>query len=71
MTSPITCLACQTTGAPAAAIAGLVVCAACGASLVVDASGIRRATAADTTALSAADLHGLRLARGKIARAAR
>jgi hypothetical protein len=71
MPDPISCPVCHTTGAPAAAIATLVVCAACGASLLVDDTGVRRATAADTTALSPADLQTLRMARGKIARAGR
>jgi len=63
--SAICCPVCETTAEPAAAIGGLVVCAHCGASLVVtEADGtVRRATAADTTVLSAADLQILRLAR--------
>lgn len=66
--SPIRCPSCGLTGAPAAAIADLVVCGACGASGVVEGGTVRRATAVDTTALSPADLQLLRMARGKIAR---
>lgn len=65
--SAICCPVCETTAAPAATIGALAVCAHCGASLVVtEADGtVRRATAADTTGLSAADLDTLRKARGR------
>jgi len=60
---------CAVTAAPALVVGPITICGACGASLIVDDGGIRRATAAETTALSVADLQTLRQARGKIARA--
>jgi hypothetical protein len=62
----ITCPVCGTTAEPAAQVGAILICAnpSCGASLVTDAdAGVRRATAADTTALSAAELQALRTAR--------
>lgn len=51
---------------PAARIANVGICPNCGASFAFDADGtIRRATAADTTALSEADRQTLRKARGR------
>lgn len=67
----ISCPVCATTGAPAAQIAAIAICGACGASLVVDATGIRPATAADTTRLDVEDLQQLRRARGPLARRGR
>lgn len=67
---PIPCPACLTSAPPAATVGPLVVCAGCGASLVVDGTGIRRATGADTLVLGPADLQILRTTRGRIARAA-
>jgi len=63
------CPVCHVTGEPAAEVAGIVVCGACGSSLVVDDTGIRRASGGDTLLLTPADLQALRNARGKIARA--
>lgn len=64
----IACPVCLTTHDPAAQVAAIAICGACGASLVIDATGIRRATAADTTALDLSDLQILRRARGALAR---
>ena len=68
MSDPISCPVCQVTAEPAAQLGAIAVCRACGASLHVDASGIRRATFADTTALGKADLSTLQHARAQIAR---
>lgn len=64
-TGPITCAVCgHTMHTPAAQVGAVAVCAACGASFVVNDDGVsRRATGADTTALSAADLQILRTSR--------
>ena len=67
----ITCPLCASTTEPAAAIGAVLVCGACGASLVVDDAGVRRATAADTTALRVEDLHTLQHARSVVARPGR
>jgi len=71
MSDPISCPACHATGDPAAQLGSIAVCATCGASLVVDDTGIRRATFADTQALGKADLSTLQHARAQIARPAR
>lgn len=65
--SPITCAACgHTMPAPAAQIGAVGICPACGGSFVIEADGTtRRATAADTTALTPAELQTLRKARGR------
>jgi len=68
MSDPISCPLCHETHAPAAELGPIAVCAKCGASLVVDETGIRRATFADTTALGKADLGTLQHARAQIAR---
>ena len=75
----MTCPVCQLNGDPAASAGGVSVCAGCGASLCADESWARdprldaldtqetmyrRATAAETTTLSADDLATLRKARG-------
>lgn len=66
---PITCPVCETTAAPAALIERVAVCAGCGASLhMSDDGGVRRATAAETSALSSGALQTLQQARGRIAR---
>jgi NAD-dependent SIR2 family protein deacetylase len=66
----MTCPVCgHTFREPAAQIGTVLVCPACGSSLHADDDGtVRPATAAETTALSAADLQTLRTARGRIAR---
>lgn len=63
--TPIHCPVCHDDmQAPAAQIGAIGVCPNCGASLVIGPDGdTRRATAADTTALSAEDLQTLRKAR--------
>lgn len=64
--SPITCVACgHTMQQPAAQVGSVLICAnqTCGASLVDEGGLIRRATAADTTTLSDAELQTLRQAR--------
>lgn len=62
----MTCPLCEVTADPAAQIGAVVVCAHCGASLVLEEGyAARRATAADTTGLSPADLQTLRKARGR------
>lgn len=68
--TPVPCPVCQETIAePAVRVATIAVCPYCGASLHVDQDGtMRRATAAETTDLSDADLQTLRRARGRIAR---
>lgn len=66
--SAITCPVCSVTTDPAAEWETLAICGACGASLVHDEGIIRRATAAETTTLSAEGLKVLRSARGRIAR---
>jgi hypothetical protein len=63
-----TCPSCDTDAEPAAQIGAIAVCGSCGASLVLDDTGVRLATAADTTTLPAADLQTLRKARGQIKR---
>ena len=68
MSDPICCPVCHETHAPAAELGSIAVCATCGASLVVEAAGIRRATFADTQALGKADLSTLQHARARIAR---
>ena len=62
----MTCPVCQFSGDPAASASGVSVCAGCGASLCEGQGpgGMRRATAAETTKLSADDLATLRKARG-------
>lgn len=66
------CPACSVDAPYAVQVATIAVCAACGASLHVDQDGsVRRATAAETTELSDADLQTLRTARGRIARPGR
>jgi hypothetical protein len=64
----IPCPVCATTAEPAGTAGAVVVCGACGASLVVEAGGIRRAVGADWRAFSADDLKALQHARGRIAR---
>jgi hypothetical protein len=61
----ITCPVCGTTAEPAAQVGAILICAnpACGASLVEGDGVVSRAVAADTTALSAAELQTLRAAR--------
>ena len=67
--SLITCPVCGNEREPAALVDGVAVCGACGSSLVVSEDApIRRATAAETTALSPDALHILRAARGRLAR---
>lgn len=68
--TPLTCAVCHETMAePAAQVGTICVCPYCGASLHQDEDGsVRRATAAETTALSDGDLQTLRRARGRIAR---
>jgi hypothetical protein len=45
----------------------VAVCSNCGASSVIEESGtVRRATAADTTVLTAAELQTLRKSRGRV-----
>lgn len=63
------CPACSADAEYAVQVATIAICAACGSSLHVDHDGsVRRATAAETTELSDADLQTLRKARGRIAR---
>jgi hypothetical protein len=71
--TPITCAVCHDTmQEPAAQVGTIVVCPYCGSSLHQDDDGsVRRATAAETTELSDADLQTLRRARGRIARPGR
>jgi hypothetical protein len=59
----ICCPVCETTAEPAAQVGAIAVCAFCGASLHVEDGGSRRATAADTTSLTAAELQTLRTSR--------
>ena len=67
--SVLTCPVCGNEAEPAAQVDGVTVCGACGASLVVsDDAPVRRATAAETTALSAMALQTLRTARARLAR---
>ena len=69
MPDPITCPTCGNEAEPAARVDGVVVCGSCGASLVVsDDAPVRRATAAETTALSPEALQTLRAARGRVLR---
>lgn len=66
---PLQCPVCHITAEPVAVVGAVAVCGECGASLHVDETGaVRRATAAETTELSDADLQTLRRARGRIAR---
>ena len=69
MDAMITCPVCGVTAEPAAAVAPILVCGHCGASLVDDpATGIRRATGNDTPGLKAVDLRTLQQARARLAR---
>jgi hypothetical protein len=67
--SAITCPVCGTTAEPAAQVGMILICAnpTCGASLVEESGRegdtVRRATAADTETLTAAELQTLRKAR--------
>lgn len=65
--NPITCPVCQHTAEPAVRVGAIVICAqaACGASLVDEGDTVRRATAADTTALGPRELQTLRSARNR------
>lgn len=69
--SPIDCPICANVGEPALRIDAVAICGHCGASLHVDDTGVRPATAADTTGLALEDLQQLRHARGRLARASR
>jgi len=69
--SLITCPVCRLETEPVVQIATLAICGGCGASLHLEGDQVRRATAAETTALSPAVLQTLRAARGKIARPGR
>lgn len=64
----IACPECLATAEPAVVVRELAICSACGQSLVLTSTGVRRATAADTTAISKADLQTLQRAHGAIAR---
>jgi predicted amidohydrolase len=65
----LTCPLCGETTEPAARVATLAVCGACGASLRIDAAGtVSRATAQDTAALGPADLQTLTRAHAAITR---
>jgi len=65
----ITCPVCGNVTEPAAHVATIAICAACGSSLNVDAAGtVRRAVAQDTEQLSVSDLARLTAARAIIAR---
>ena len=64
----ITCPICRIDAEPAVQLETLAVCSGCGASLHLDGGTVRRATAAETTALGPAALRVLRAAHGKIAR---
>lgn len=65
----IPCPICGASGEPAERIGDVAVCAACGSSLVIEATGtVRRATAADTEPLSGSALARLVHARSRIAR---
>lgn len=67
--SAISCPVCGVTTDPAAEWESLKICGSCGSSLFVGDDGtVRRATAAETTTLSAEALQVLRSARGRIAR---
>jgi len=72
MVSYIRCPVCHDDmPAPAARVGNVAVCPSCGASFVIEAvidgqTRTRRATAADTTVLSDADLQTLRKARGRV-----
>jgi len=66
----IACPACGATAEPAVVVGTLAICSACGQSLAQTDSNWRRATAADTTAISKADLQTLQRAHGAIARPA-
>ena len=70
----IACPACTATAEPAVVVvsgdATLAICSACGQSLAQTETTWRRATAADTTAISKADLQTLQRAHGAIARPA-
>ena len=65
----ITCPVCGSTAEPAAQVGAILICAnpTCGASLVqesgLEGDTVRRATAADTTVLTSAELQALRSAR--------
>lgn len=64
----ITCPACSATAEPAVIVGALAICGACGQSLAQTDTNWRRATGADTTAISKADLQTLQRAHGAIAR---
>jgi hypothetical protein len=65
----LTCAVCGKSGEPAAHIATVAVCSFCGVSNAIALDGtVTRATAADTTALSASDLARLINARRTIVR---
>lgn len=67
----ITCPVCTATATPALRIGAVAICGACGASLIEGGDGVRRAMAADTADLLAADLLQLRRAKGVVTRARR
>lgn len=59
------CPLCGADGDPAAQVGSVAVCDNCGASVVIEDEGIRRATRADTTTLNAEELQTLRKARNR------
>ncbi len=66
--SPIRCPICRLETEPIVQVETLAVCGGCGASLHLDGDTVRRATAAETTALGPAALQTLRQARSRIAK---
>jgi hypothetical protein len=71
MADVIDCPVCLGSREPAAMSGPLIVCGQCGASLVQDDDGLRRATHADVQPLSDADRAALKSARSPLIRHAR